>query len=75
MNGACSKHGSALLYPERQLVGRLNQHRRDENRKGNGSCFILVAAQNHSVVPAHHSDCKAPGPHRGELLTLDRFRD
>ena len=31
----------------------------------------LVAAQNHSVVLAHHFDFKAPAPHRGELLTYD----
>jgi len=35
----------------------------------------LVAVQNHSGVPAHHSDFKARAPHRGELLMCDRFRD
>jgi hypothetical protein len=35
----------------------------------------LVVAQNHPVVPAQHSDFKAPAPYRGELLTCDRFRD
>jgi hypothetical protein len=33
----------------------------------------LVAAQNDSVILAHHSDFKAPAPHRGELLTYERF--
>jgi hypothetical protein len=35
----------------------------------------LVAVQNHSVASAHHSDFKAPAPHRGELLAYNRFRD
>jgi len=35
----------------------------------------LIAVQNHSVVPAHHSHFKARAPHRGQLLTYDRFRD